>query len=121
MYSSSTGAQFFATWKDFNTEQKYLFLKSLTDQDIERIMGQYLEISDLSTIIHILSKMYIKNGERVDHILKRITSDKRIRISFLLMGDEEKTELNELCKYMRETNVAKDVVEHIELEFGLRI
>lgn len=84
-------------------------------------MGQYLDMADLTTIIHILSKMYIKNGERVDHILKRITSNEGMRISFLLMGNDEKMELNELCKYMRETNVAKDVVEHIELEFGLRI
>lgn len=84
-------------------------------------MGQYLDMSDLSIIIHILSKMYIKNGDRVDHILKRIIANDGMRISFMLLGNEEKIELNELCKYMREKNVEKDVVEHIELEFGLRI
>lgn len=121
-YSSSTsGAQFFSTWKDFTVEQRYLCLKSLSDKDIDRIMGQYLDMSDLSVIIHVLSKMYTKNKDPVDLILKRIVSNDGMRISFLLMGDEEKAELNELCKYMRETNVAKDVVERIEVEFGLRI
>lgn len=88
---------------------------------MERVMGQYLEIPDLSTIIHILTKMYIKNGDRVDNILKRIAANDGMRISFMLMGNDEKTQLSELCKYMRETNVAKDVVEHIEIVFGLRI
>lgn len=88
---------------------------------MERVMGQYLEIPDLSIIIQILSKMYIKNGDRVDNILKRIISNDGIGILFMLMGNDEKTQLSELCKYMRDTNVAKDVVEHIELVFGLRI
>lgn len=96
-------------------------MKSLSDKDMDRVMGQYLEIPDLSTIIHILSKLYIKNGDRVDNILKRITSNEGMGILFMLMGTDEKAQLSELCKYMRETNVANDVVEQIELVFGLRI
>lgn len=88
-----TGPQFFATWKELNEVQRFLFLRNISSNNVPmgRLLGAQLNSEMLTEILNVVHKYF-----RVHHVpYIRLLSDlgKNSELSMLAMffENEEKT------------------------------
>lgn len=91
-----TGPQFFATWKELNEMQRFLFLKNIASNNVPlgKLLGAQLDSGMLSEIINVVHKHF-----RVNHIpFIRLLSDlgKNSELSMLAMFFEENEKKSKL-------------------------
>ncbi|XP_070507234.1 RNA polymerase II-associated protein 3-like isoform X2 [Chironomus tepperi] len=116
-----TGPQFYAAWKEYTDDLKFLYLKKIAENNVKigKLLGAQLNSDMLAKIIQIVHTYFIPYQISYIDFIHELSKNSELSVLAMFLENEDKQNLKDLLNVFKNANDKNEKIQQIQKNFNI--